>query len=45
MSIPVERCIVSRDLTEPRLAPDGRCIVYAMSAGGVGALMIDALDG
>lgn len=45
MSIPVERCIVSRDLTEPRLRPDGRCIVYAMASGGVAALMIDALDG
>ncbi|MEA3185362.1 MAG: hypothetical protein QOJ74_1839, partial [Ilumatobacteraceae bacterium] len=45
MSIPVERCIVSRELTEPRLAIDGRSIVYAMSAGGSAALMIDALDG
>ena len=45
MSIPVERCIVTRDLTEPRLDPDGRRLVYAMSAGGVAALMIDALDG
>jgi dipeptidyl aminopeptidase/acylaminoacyl peptidase len=45
MSIPVERCIVSRDLTEPRLRPDGSCIVYAMAAGGSAALMIDMLDG
>ncbi|HEX3088630.1 MAG TPA: prolyl oligopeptidase family serine peptidase [Ilumatobacteraceae bacterium] len=45
MSIPVERCIVSRDLTEPRLSPDGRCLVYAMNAGGSAALMIDTLDG
>lgn len=45
MPIPVERCIVSRDLTEPRLSPDGRCIVYAMASGGVAALMIDTLDG
>ncbi len=45
MSIPVERCIVSRDITEPRLAPDGRSIVYAMAAGGSAALMIDRLDG
>ena len=42
MAIPVERCIVSRDLTEPRLSPDGRCIVYAMAAGGAAALMIDS---
>jgi dipeptidyl aminopeptidase/acylaminoacyl peptidase len=45
MAIPVERCIVARDLTEPRLSPDGRCIVYAMAAGGSAALMIDGLDG
>ena len=45
MSIPVERCIVSRDLTEPRLSPDGRCIVYAMAAGGSAALLIDMLNG
>ncbi len=45
MAIAVERCIVSRDLTEPRLSPDGRSVVYAMSAGGVGALIIDTLDG
>src|SRR4249919_2512906 len=45
MSIPVERCIVSRDVTEPRLSPDGRCIVYAMASAGAAALMIDTLDG
>ena len=45
MTIAVERCIVSRDLTEPRLSPDGRCIVYAMASGGSAALMIDMLDG
>jgi hypothetical protein len=45
MAIPVERCIVARDLTEPGLSPDGRCIVYALAAGGLAALMIDALDG
>jgi dipeptidyl aminopeptidase/acylaminoacyl peptidase len=45
MSIPVERCIVSRDLTEPRLDPGGRCIVYAMASGGSAALIIDMLDG
>ena len=45
MAIAVERCIVARDLTEPRLCPDGHCIVYAMTSGGYGALMIDTLDG
>ncbi|MEP7202685.1 MAG: prolyl oligopeptidase family serine peptidase [Ilumatobacteraceae bacterium] len=45
MTIAVERCIVSRDLTEPRLSPDGRCVVYAMASGGSAALMIQMLDG
>ena len=45
MTIAVERCIVTRDLTEPRLSPDGRCVVYAMAASGSGALMIQVLDG
>ncbi|HEY7626829.1 MAG TPA: prolyl oligopeptidase family serine peptidase [Ilumatobacteraceae bacterium] len=45
MSIAVERCIVAPDLTEPRLSPDGRSIVYALSTGGSRALMIDRLDG
>ncbi|MEO8264331.1 MAG: prolyl oligopeptidase family serine peptidase [Ilumatobacteraceae bacterium] len=45
MTIAVERCIVSRDLTEPRLDPAGRCLVYAMAAAGPAALMIDLLDG
>src|SRR3954451_17925432 len=43
--IPVERCIVSRDLTEPRLSPDGSVVVYALSAGGRPALMWQPLDG
>ena len=34
MSIPVERCIVSRDLTEPRLSPDGRCDRVRDGVGG-----------
>ncbi len=45
MTIAVERCIVSRDLTEPRLSPDGRCVVYAIASGGNRALLIDSLDG
>ena len=45
MTIAVERCIVSRDLAEPRLSLDGRCVVYAMSAAGSAALLIDTLDG
>ena len=45
MTIAVERCIVARDLTEPRLCPDGQCVVYAMASGGSAALIIDTLDG
>jgi dipeptidyl aminopeptidase/acylaminoacyl peptidase len=45
MPIAVERCVVTRDLTEPRLSPDGRRIVYAMASGGSAALLIDTLDG
>ena len=43
--IPVERCIVGRDLTEPRLSPDGTAVVYALSSGGRAALMWQPLDG
>src|SRR3954468_5894455 len=45
MTIAVERCIVSRDLTEPKLSPDGRCVVFVVAAGGTAALYIDTLDG
>src|SRR3954462_9507084 len=45
MAIAVERCIVSRDLTEPKLSPDGRCVVFVLAAGGSAALHIDTLDG
>ena len=45
MTIAVERCIVSLDLTEPRLSADGRCVVYAMASGGSATLMIQVLDG
>ena len=44
-AIPAERCIVGRDLTEPRLAPDGSCVVYGLAAGGRAALMWQPLDG
>ncbi|MEO5724898.1 MAG: hypothetical protein ABIQ39_04045, partial [Ilumatobacteraceae bacterium] len=43
--IPVERCITGRDLTEPRLAPDGSCLVYAVSTGRDRALLWQPLDG
>src|ERR1700712_952758 len=44
-AIPVERCITGVDLTEPRLAPDASCMVYAAAAGGRAALMWQPLDG
>src|SRR3954454_6261119 len=43
--VPVERCIVSCELTEPRLSPNGTVLVYARSAGGRPALMWQPLDG
>ena len=43
--IAVERCIGGRDLTEPRLAPDGQTVVYAQSGAGGAALMWQRLDG
>lgn len=43
--IPAERCIAGRDLTEPRLAPDGSAVVYAVSAAGSAALVWHPLDG
>lgn len=43
--IPVERCIVGRDLTEPRLSPDGTVLGYVLNAGGRAALMWQVLDG
>jgi dipeptidyl aminopeptidase/acylaminoacyl peptidase len=45
MSIAVERCIGGREIGEPQLSPDGTCVGYVLSAGGVSALMIDRLDG
>src|SRR5262245_5742256 len=40
-----ERCIGGRELTEPRLSPDGRLLVYAVSSAGSSALMLSRLDG
>src|SRR4051812_10189422 len=45
MAIAVERCIVSRDLTEPKLSSDGRFVVFVLAAAGSAALYIDTLDG
>ncbi len=40
-----ERCIGGRDLTEPRLSPDGTMLVFAASSAGVSALMLSRFDG
>ncbi|MEO6122981.1 MAG: prolyl oligopeptidase family serine peptidase [Ilumatobacteraceae bacterium] len=44
-AISAERCIGGRDLTEPRLSPDGTMLVYAKSTAGGAALMLSNLDG
>ena len=43
--IAVERCIGWRELTEPRLSPDEQTLVYAQSAAGASALVLQRLDG
>ena len=40
-----ERCIGARDLTEPRLSPDGTMLAFAVSDAGVAVLMLSRLDG
>ncbi|HEY4330965.1 MAG TPA: hypothetical protein VGM78_00280, partial [Ilumatobacteraceae bacterium] len=40
-----ERCIGARDLTEPRLSPDGTMLVYAVGVAGSAALSLSMLDG
>ena len=44
-SIPVERCVISRELSEPRLHADGTAIVYVLSAAGGASLVWHPLDG
>lgn len=39
-AIGAERCIGGNDLTEPRLSPDGRLLVYARSTAGVASLVV-----
>ncbi|MCU1397594.1 MAG: peptidase family protein [Acidimicrobiales bacterium] len=43
--IPVEQCVGGADLTEPRLSPDGRALIYGRSIGGESALVLARLDG
>ncbi|HRB02941.1 MAG TPA: prolyl oligopeptidase family serine peptidase [Ilumatobacteraceae bacterium] len=43
--IAAERCIGGRDLTEPRLAPDGSILVYALSTAGETRLIVHHFDG
>jgi len=44
-AISAERCIGGRDLTEPRLSPDGQMLVYAEATAGSAHLMLSNLDG
>lgn len=39
--VPVELCVGGRDLTEPRLSPDGRYLLYAVSEAGSAWLAVD----
>jgi dipeptidyl aminopeptidase/acylaminoacyl peptidase len=43
--IAVERCIVGRTLSEPRLHPSGESLVYVVVSGGVAALVWHSLVG
>ncbi|MGB8857958.1 MAG: prolyl oligopeptidase family serine peptidase [Ilumatobacteraceae bacterium] len=44
-AVAAERCIGGSDLTEPRLSPDGRTLVYASSFGGAASLVVHHFDG
>ncbi len=44
--IPAQRCIGARDLTEPRLSPDGRWVAFAAAArGGASIQVVPAAGG
>jgi dipeptidyl aminopeptidase/acylaminoacyl peptidase len=42
--IEIDACVGGRELTEPRLAPDGRSIAYVVSSDGEARLVIRSLD-
>jgi dipeptidyl aminopeptidase/acylaminoacyl peptidase len=42
--IEIDACVAGRELTEPRLAPDGRSVVYALSSDGESRLVGRAID-
>ena len=44
-SIPAELCIAGRDLTEPRLSPEGGLVVWAVAQAGAAWLEVLRLDG
>ena len=44
-AIPVERCVISRELSEPRLHANGAAIVYVLSAAGASSMVWHPLDG
>ncbi|MFZ4810776.1 MAG: S9 family peptidase [Ilumatobacteraceae bacterium] len=41
--VPIDACIGAREITEPRLTPDGESVVYAVSHAGETALVIQDL--
>ena len=43
-AIPVERCLGGRDLTEPRLHPDGTRMVVVVVSDGVAELVVYGID-
>ena len=43
--VPAERCIGARELTEPRLSPDGRWVAFVASARGASSIVIVPVDG
>ncbi|MDJ0768817.1 MAG: prolyl oligopeptidase family serine peptidase [Ilumatobacter sp.] len=45
MEISVEMCLAGRDLTEPRLSPDGRSVAFVVRWGGGVAIAMVPVDG
>ncbi|MGE3590285.1 MAG: hypothetical protein AB7L17_21370, partial [Ilumatobacteraceae bacterium] len=43
-TIPIEWCVGGRELTEPRLAPDGRSIGYVVGRDGEARLVVRSVD-
>lgn len=45
VAVAVERCVSGRELSEPRLSPDGSRLVFASSEGGLATLQVHTFDG